>query len=248
MIKNYLKEIRYLKYYILTIALVFTFGYLFWIFGDTDTTSKLGKEDHFIETMTAVDLLIASVFSFIVFFKTRNIFILIIGFGLFIGAGEEISWGQRIFNYNTPEVIKERNVQGEVSIHNLEIFDSYDSQHNYKFDLKRFLTINLLSKIVFVFCGIILPFCVYHIRIVSKITTKIKFPVPPVSIGIFFLFNWIMVRIICPYFILGRPGPYYASFDEFFEFMQSCILLTISYYFFRKWKIIIWGEDIKQFA
>ena len=37
---------------------------------------------------------------------------------LFIGF-EEISWGQRILEVNSGEFFKERNIQGEVGIHNL---------------------------------------------------------------------------------------------------------------------------------
>ena len=40
---------------------------------------------------------------------------------LFI-AGEEISWGQRIFGYPTPDWIAERNAQEEFNLHNLHIF------------------------------------------------------------------------------------------------------------------------------
>ena len=36
--------------------------------------------------------------------------------------GEEISWGQRIFNIATPETISQMNVQDETNIHNLEFF------------------------------------------------------------------------------------------------------------------------------
>jgi hypothetical protein len=35
------------------------------------------------------------------------------------GAGEEISWGQRIFHIKSPEYFKEHNAQGETNIHNL---------------------------------------------------------------------------------------------------------------------------------
>lgn len=37
------------------------------------------------------------------------------------GAGEEISWGQRIFGLETPDYLKERNAQGELGLHNLVI-------------------------------------------------------------------------------------------------------------------------------
>lgn len=44
-----------------------------------------------------------------------------ITFGLLITAGDEISWGQRIIGFATPEQIVDRNVQGEVTFHNLDI-------------------------------------------------------------------------------------------------------------------------------
>ncbi|MBT8038340.1 MAG: hypothetical protein KJO21_12435 [Verrucomicrobiae bacterium] len=37
----------------------------------------------------------------------------------FIGAGEEISWGQRILGFDTPQTIKEINDQNEFNVHNM---------------------------------------------------------------------------------------------------------------------------------
>ncbi len=44
-----------------------------------------------------------------------------IGFGFLFCAGEELSWGQRIFSIDTPEWLKERNQQHEMNVHNLMI-------------------------------------------------------------------------------------------------------------------------------
>jgi hypothetical protein len=40
---------------------------------------------------------------------------------LFLAAGEELSWGQRIFGVETPEFFAEHNAQGETNFHNLRI-------------------------------------------------------------------------------------------------------------------------------
>ena len=40
---------------------------------------------------------------------------------LFFIAGEEISWGQRIFGYMTPDWVAERNIQKEFNLHNLGV-------------------------------------------------------------------------------------------------------------------------------
>ena len=39
---------------------------------------------------------------------------------MFVFMGEEISWGQRMFNWSTPDALKEVNIQDETNIHNIE--------------------------------------------------------------------------------------------------------------------------------
>ncbi len=38
------------------------------------------------------------------------------------GAGEEISWGQRLLGFATPDAVEAVNVQGEFTLHNLEAY------------------------------------------------------------------------------------------------------------------------------
>lgn len=56
--------------------------------------------------------------------KTKETYVYVLFFILsllfFFIAFEEISWGQRILVYDTPQSITERNAQGELPIHNLE--------------------------------------------------------------------------------------------------------------------------------
>jgi hypothetical protein len=42
--------------------------------------------------------------------------------GAFFVAGEEISWGQRLFGIATPEIVSEHNVQHELTLHNTYLF------------------------------------------------------------------------------------------------------------------------------
>lgn len=44
---------------------------------------------------------------------------LLLAVGFLFVAGEEISWGQRVLGFGGPEAVVERNLQGEVNIHNL---------------------------------------------------------------------------------------------------------------------------------
>ncbi len=45
-----------------------------------------------------------------------------VSLGLFFVSFEEISWGQRILEIETPSAIAERNVQNELTVHNLYQF------------------------------------------------------------------------------------------------------------------------------
>lgn len=84
----------------------------------------LEEEDSVIEWLQFLFILVSSICSFVLFqfWKTKNKFIahifLLTGIGFFIIAGEEISWGQRIFNIETPEEYAKLNTQGETTLHN----------------------------------------------------------------------------------------------------------------------------------
>jgi hypothetical protein len=49
-----------------------------------------------------------------------SVLYLLLGVGLFFVAREEISWGQRIFEIETPASLRERNTQRELTIHNID--------------------------------------------------------------------------------------------------------------------------------
>ena len=77
----------------------------------------LPMEDSFLEWVTAVLALIASV----LFFTSGMLgsrFAFTLSFAWLIFALEEISWGQRIFNIDSPELFLKHNFQQETNIHN----------------------------------------------------------------------------------------------------------------------------------
>jgi hypothetical protein len=50
--------------------------------------------------------------------KRRSLLVLALVF--VVGAGEEVSWGQRLLGVGTPEDLADANVQGETNVHNLK--------------------------------------------------------------------------------------------------------------------------------
>lgn len=85
---------------------------------------RIEAEDSLIESLQILLLFLSSAISFYLakfFWKSKkflaSIFI-VLGVGFFLVGGEEISWGQRIFDIKTPEEYAKLNTQGEITIHN----------------------------------------------------------------------------------------------------------------------------------
>ena len=91
------------------------------------------QEDGVVESATSIFFFISCIFSIIIaknFIKSKNNFsaILFILFSAtFFGiAMEEISWGQRIFNFETSEFFSD-NLQNETNFHNLPTIQYVDN-------------------------------------------------------------------------------------------------------------------------
>lgn len=53
--------------------------------------------------------------------SVRAVTAVLAGVAILIVAGEEISWGQRVFGWVTPDVLQVENAQGETNLHNLHV-------------------------------------------------------------------------------------------------------------------------------
>ena len=85
-------------------------------------------EDGFVEWSTVVVLILTMVVCFrrvVVLHKERSFLFLfvtsLLGVFCFFGAGEEISWGQRLFGLESPAFFQDNNAQGEIGLHNIVI-------------------------------------------------------------------------------------------------------------------------------
>jgi len=108
--------------------------YLFGLFNIPELVTGLRlpifREDSFFEYITAVAFFIAAILFFLAILQIRKdihtknklgitiFFLFLIVISILI-AGEEISWGQRVFGWDTPNWIALKNRQDETNIHNL---------------------------------------------------------------------------------------------------------------------------------
>lgn len=126
--KNILKKwkifIFILPLFLITFALIIYMRRFF-------TFLALEREDGVIETLQTVLLFVSTLLCGYLskfYWKKNNLFAIlffIASLGFFVLAGEEISWGQRIFNLETPEHLAEINTQGEINIHNNKLVWHY---------------------------------------------------------------------------------------------------------------------------
>ncbi len=233
-IKNYLKEIDSVKPYIISIIAVITFSYSIYIFCSDAVIMAIGKEDSLFEWVTAIFFLLASVLCFATFKRNKNIFVLGLALMFFMGMGEEISWGQRIIGFNTPEELKMVNVQKETNIHNLEMFNDKYLNGVKKTGLHRLLEINVLFRIFSVSFLILVPLIISQFGFGIKVNKKFKLPVAPVTMGIFFLISW-SVFYSTKYLLLprGKAVGVYLSVGEVFECTAAYVYFAVALYFYN---------------
>jgi hypothetical protein len=85
----------------------------------------LNGEDRSVEWLQFISLAVATVLFAVVavrFSRTgvaAAVLAWFVTLALFFVAGEEISWGQRVFGWGTPERLEHFNYQGETTIHNV---------------------------------------------------------------------------------------------------------------------------------
>ena len=102
----------------------------------------------------------------------RNLFFLAMAVGSFFVGGETISWGQRLFYFQTSSRLMHVNLQAETNLHNLAFLKKH-SAIDPKF---------LFPKILLVYFFLV-PLFARFSRPFSDWTGKIRLPVLPLSLG-----------------------------------------------------------------
>lgn len=154
---------------------------------------------------------------------------------MFIGAGEEISWGQRIFDFATPENLAAVNVQNEFNFHNIELVHGVGLDNERKKGIRKILTINFLYKLFWLIYCVFLPIAVIFSNSIEGFFQEIKLPIPPLCLGIFFLINWLTYRIILVSFLMDNLG---YEIDEVRECASAFLFATLGVFFLNNpWSV-----------
>ena len=151
------------------------------------------REDGLVEWLTVAGLLLAAVVCFSRFVKLLRykkawfLFVtLLLGLFLFFAAGEEISWGQRIFGLKTPEYFQKHNAQQETNLHNLVVGGV---------KINKLIFSILLVAILGVFL-LVMPFLYQKNKAVKNFIDRSAVPVPRVYQVIAFLLVFGLASLI----------------------------------------------------
>lgn len=113
------------KFILLLVFSIIATGYILF-YTNLSLFKKFVEEDGIVEWLTVVGLILGCLICVGRFTNLRKLrrpwflfVVLAMGLFLFFAAGEEISWGQRIFGIKSSEYFIEHNSQGETNIHNL---------------------------------------------------------------------------------------------------------------------------------
>jgi len=204
----------------------FFVGFIYMKFGNQLFTRiqlyHIQHEDGLIESASAIILILCSILSAILAFKlsshrARMIMHLILAFIFFFMAGEEISWGQRIFKLETLEMLKDSNVQNEINLHNMF---GYLADH--------------LFIVAILIYGFIMPVLAYFYVFYRNLFDLLGIPIASLGLAIGFLLASAHQRWIVSKFIDLPSGFRIEELRELFVAIALLILMYESWQLSRK--------------
>lgn len=216
---------------VLSLFLISTYS-IYFIFSNEEIR-EIAHEDGIFEYLSFFSFIFASFLYFKSYKKNKNIYLLLFSLLMFVAAGEEISWGQRIIGFETPEFIEKNNVQKEFNLHNIEIFNARHANGESKKGISRLLEVNFLFKLFCITYCFILPLSTTLIPKINTFISNIHLPIPPLIFGLIFIFNWFSMRLLIDYDIVSYTSYLY----EIMETNAAFMLLALAFYFNKNSKL-----------
>lgn len=157
-------------------------------------------EDHYFENVGAFSLFVTSILFFYGFLRARKLLdkkwtslakqLIYLGMALlfFFGAGEEISWGQRIFGFKTPDSLAQVNKQDELNLHNLTVMEN-----------SKFFTADRLFDVFWFLFGVLVPVIALLSGAFKRFASQF-IPIVHWGMSILFLYNYLWAKLAKVFF------------------------------------------------
>jgi hypothetical protein len=191
---------------------------------------SLTKEDGFYEYLGALFFLLAAVVFLFTFLKAknRNVFYLLFALAFLFAAGEEISWGQRILNFDTPSTIGAINAQDEFNFHNLNFIQHEEGLGSSLKDM--LLNLNRFFILFWMTYCILIPIANRYSTKLRALFSRMRLPIISIWFGLLFLANEITSKTLELYVITCQDNcpPIY----EIKESIWAMLVFLMAFYFF----------------
>ena len=219
------------------------------------TVAALEREDGPLETAGALTFLAAALVFFklygrdpqgndFTFLKTsKNIFFLLLGLLFFAAFGEEISWGQRLLGFATPESVAELNRKDEFNVHNLGVFEGESAILNLA---------RVFSLFWFTYC-VVIPTGALLRPDIREWLRRVNLPLVPLWLGLAFPLNYGASKVLER--VSSAEGAVYASLVvEVKESLFGFLFLAVAVFFLaertplegreRRWLFPEWSNPV----
>ena len=190
-------------------------------------------EDHYFELIGAFSLLMTSLLFFYGFRVARKTLdktwaslikqLVYLGLALlfFFGSGEEISWGQRILGFQTPETLSQVNRQEEFNLHNLSVWEA-----------SKFLDPDRLFDIFWFLFAVFTPAVALVVPTFKRLAGKF-IPIVFWGISLLFLYNYLWAKVVKTIFSASytfERVPFAQAIQEIKESNYAIIFILVGLY------------------
>jgi hypothetical protein len=158
------------------------------LFLPADVFDDLITEDGWIEMFGALALFLSAGLAVACLVRARRrgaprlLQLSLLGLGLFFFAagGEEISWGQRILDFGTPEDLDRINKQGEFNVHNVSVLGKAPE---------------LVFLLVWLLLAVAIPLVAAYGP--ERIRTEVRrlLPIVPAALAVLFVGNYVLAKV-----------------------------------------------------
>ena len=228
---------------------------------DLEAMRSFNGEDGLIENLGAFFFFTASVLFFLSYRMSsrpgkntprpkKNKFYLFLAIIFFIGCGEEISWGQRIFKWPSPVFVQEMNTQRETNFHNFNLFNDSRYRQGKALENERRPVLSILLDVDtwfflfwFSYCFILPLVNRYSLR-ASRTISRWGLPVPPLWIGCILLVNFSMYAI--PHLLSLHYRRMDHNFNELRETYEAFLFAVLAHHELKKQISLKKGVDSEE--